>query len=35
MPIPHRFTGEVGFDAPAAQRVGAMLAFADVNGVRL
>lgn len=29
---PPRFTGEAGFDLPAAHRVGAMLLFADVNG---
>ncbi|HVZ02974.1 MAG TPA: sterol desaturase family protein [Dongiaceae bacterium] len=28
---PETFAGEVGFDAPAARRVGAMLAFVDVN----
>ena len=28
---PARFTGEVGFDAPADRRLGAMLAWADVN----
>lgn len=28
---PETFAGEVGFDAPAARRLGAMLAFVDVN----
>jgi sterol desaturase/sphingolipid hydroxylase (fatty acid hydroxylase superfamily) len=28
---PKHFEGEVGFDAPANRRLGAMLAFADVN----
>jgi sterol desaturase/sphingolipid hydroxylase (fatty acid hydroxylase superfamily) len=31
---PPRFTGQAGFDEPAAHRVGAMLFFADVNGAR-
>ena len=31
---PPRFDGEAGFDQPASWRVGAMMAFADVNGVR-
>jgi sterol desaturase/sphingolipid hydroxylase (fatty acid hydroxylase superfamily) len=29
---PGEFAGEVGFDPPADRRVGAMLAFRDVNG---
>lgn len=32
---PERFAGEVGFDQPASRRLGAMLAFGDVNGVRV
>jgi hypothetical protein len=31
---PPRFDGEAGFSQPAARRVGAMLAFADVHGAR-
>ena len=32
---PQRFEGEAGFDQPGSARVGAMLAFADVQGGRL
>jgi sterol desaturase/sphingolipid hydroxylase (fatty acid hydroxylase superfamily) len=32
---PSSFTGEVGFDLPASRQIGAMLGFADVNGVRV
>lgn len=28
---PETFAGEVGFDAPATRRLGAMLTFIDVN----
>jgi len=31
---PQRFDGAAGFDPPAARRVGAVLAFADVQGAR-
>lgn len=31
---PSRFDGEVGFEASASRRIGAMLAFADVHGAR-
>ena len=31
---PARFDGEVGFEALASRRIGAMLAFADVHGAR-